>query len=78
MLKMVKFSHDIGVTKIQFNPTYLPSSDIKLNKEMIINKNNWQKFWDKQLEVEQLAETLGVKLEFYRPFHGGFLKDEKI
>lgn len=78
MLKMVRFSYDIGVTKIQFNPTYLPVSDIKLNKEMILNKNNWQIFWDKQLEVEQLAKTLGVKLEFYRPFHGGFLKDEKI
>ena len=73
MVQMLRFSHNIGVTKVQFNPTYIPVPGIKLNREMILNERNWQRFWDKQLEVEQLAETLGVELEFYRPFHGGFL-----
>lgn len=74
MEEMVKFSYNVGATKIQFNPTYLPVSDIKIDKNLIINKDNWNLFWEKQQRVEQLAGELGIPVEFYRPFHGGYLK----
>jgi len=38
------------------------------------NENNWPLFWEQQQRVEQLAKELNQKVEFYYPFHKGYLK----
>ena len=74
MEDMLRFGNNIGVHKVQFTLTYIPAEGIALPLELLCNKDNWQKFWEKQQRVEQLAKELNQQVEFYVPFHGGFLE----
>ena len=71
---MLRFGNSIGADKVQYTLTYTPSEGIALDKEYLCNENNWQQFWEKQLRLEQLAKEMNQKVEFYVPFHGGFLE----
>lgn len=75
MEDMVRFSSNIGANNILFNTTYLAVENIKIPKHLLINKQNWQQFWEMQLKVEQLAKELDIKVEFFRPFHGGYINE---
>lgn len=74
MEDMLRFGNNIGVNKVQFTLTYTSDEGMALPKKLMCNKNNWQRFWEQQQRVEQLAKELNQKVEFYLPFHGGFLK----
>jgi hypothetical protein len=74
MEDMVRFSHNIGATRAQFCLTYTSDGGMALSKNFLCNENNWQEFWEMQQRVEQLAKELNFKVDFYVPFHGGFLK----
>ena len=74
MEDMLRFGNNIGVEKVQFTLTYTSDEGMALPKKLMCNKDNWQQFWEKQQRVEQLAKELNQKVEFYVPFHGGFLK----
>lgn len=71
---MLRFGNSIGADKVQYTLTYTPSEGIALDKKYLCNENNWQQFWEKQLRLEQLAKEMNQKVEFYVPFHGGFLE----
>jgi len=71
---MLRFGNNVGADKVQFTLTYLPVEGIALGKEYLCNEDNWQQFWEKQQRLEQLAKELKQRIEFYVPFHGGFLK----
>jgi len=76
MEDMVRFSHNVGANRIEFSLTYdnEMGMGMALNKKLLCNKDNWQKFWEMQQRVEQLAKELNFQVDFYVPFHKGFLK----
>lgn len=74
MEDMVRFSHNIGANRTEFSLTYTSDLGMALNKDLLCNENNWQEFWEMQQRVEQLAKELNYKVDFYVPFHKGFLK----
>ena len=74
MEDMLRFGNSIGVEKVQFTLTYTSDEGMALSKNLMCNESNWQQFWEKQQRIEQLAKELNQKVEFYLPFHGGFLK----
>jgi hypothetical protein len=47
---------------------------MKIDRRLLCNDKNWDLFWEKQQRIEQLAAELNQKVEFYVPFHGGYLK----
>lgn len=74
MQDMLKFGNNIGVNKVQYTLTYSSDPGMKLDESLMCNKKNWEIFWDAQQKVEQLAKDLKQEVDFYVPFHGGFLK----
>ena len=74
MEDMLRLGNNVGANKVQFTLTYTSDEGMALPKKLMCNENNWEKFWEKQQRVEQLAKELNQKVEFYYPFHGGFLK----
>jgi len=74
MEDMVRFGNNIGAHHVQFNLTYKAGEGTAISKNLLCNKDNWPLFWEKQQRCQQLADELGFNLEFYVPFHGGFLK----
>jgi hypothetical protein len=74
MEDMVRFSHNIGANRVEFSLTYTSDGGMALNKKFLCNETNWQEFWEMQQRVEQLAKELNFKVDFYVPFHRGFLK----
>ena len=72
---MVRFTKKVGASTLQLNPTYISYPDMKLDKKHLCNKNNWEIFWEGQLEAEKVAKELKINLKIYRPFHLGYLKD---
>jgi len=74
MEDMVRFSNDIGANKIQFTLTYVAHHGIRLDSSLMCNENNWEQFWETAQRAEQVAKELNQEIEFYVPFHKGFLK----
>jgi len=74
MEDMVRFSHNIGANKAEFSLTYISDMGMALDKKLMCNENNWQEFWEMQQRAEQVAKELNFKIDFYVPFHKGFLK----
>jgi hypothetical protein len=71
----LRFSNSIGAERVQYSLTYESVPGIALSNDLLCNENNWQLFWEKQQRVEQLAKELNQQVEFYYPFHNGYLKD---
>jgi molybdenum cofactor biosynthesis enzyme MoaA len=71
---MVRFAKNIGAHKLQLSLTYFSDAGMALKGDMLCNENNWELFWEKQQRAEQLAKELALKVEFYYPFHNGYLK----
>jgi hypothetical protein len=46
---------------------------MKIDKNLLCNAKNWNLFWEKQQRIEQLAAELNQEVEFYLPFHGGYI-----
>jgi wyosine [tRNA(Phe)-imidazoG37] synthetase (radical SAM superfamily) len=74
MEDMLRFGNNIGVDKVQFTLTYISDEGMALPTNLMCNKDNWPLFWEQQQRVEQLAKELNQKVEFYYPFHKGYLK----
>jgi hypothetical protein len=74
MEDMLRFGNNIGVDKVQFTLTYISDDGMALSPKLICNESNWQLFWEQQQRVEQLAKELNQRVEFYYPFHKGYLK----
>lgn len=47
----------------------------QLGRENLCNKENWQIFWQAQQDAIKVAEELEFRVDFYVPFHGGFLEN---
>jgi len=74
MKEMIDVAREAGVPKVRFELTYVINGT-KINKNLLCNKDNWEKFWEAQLEVQKYADEIGYDLEWYRPFHNGHLKN---
>lgn len=75
MEDMLRFGNNIGVYKVQFTLTYISDEGMALKSNLMCNESNWQQFWEMQQRVEQLAKELNQRVEFYYPFHKGYLKE---
>lgn len=73
MEDMLRFGNSIGADKVQYNLTYISDPGIKIDRDLLCNENNWEFFWEQQLKIEELAKVLNQKIEFYIPFHNGYL-----
>jgi hypothetical protein len=73
MEDMLRFGNNIGANKVQYSLTYIADPGMKLDKRLLCNSKNWNLFWEKQQRVEQIAKELNQTVEFYVPFHGGYL-----
>lgn len=74
MEDMVRFAHNVGANEVEFNLTYISMEGMELNTNMLCNEKNWQYFWEGQQRAQQVADELGFKVKWYRPFHNGYLK----
>lgn len=74
MEDMLRFGNSIGVFKVQFTLTYTSVDGMAMKSNLLCNESNWQLFWEQQQKVEQLAKELNQRVEFYYPFHKGYLK----
>ena len=75
MEDMLRFGNSIGVFKVQFTLTYVSVDGMAMKSNLLCNEKNWQLFWEQQQKVEQLAKELNQRVEFYYPFHKGYLKE---
>lgn len=73
MEEMVIFAHNIGANSAQFTLTFI-SSDEKISPDLICNSKNWELFWKGQQLAIEMGKKLNYKVEFYVPFHKGYLK----
>ena len=74
MEDMVRFSQNVGANRAEFSLTYDVGTEMALHRNLICNESNWQEFWEMQQRVEQLAKQLNYRVDFYVPFHKGYLK----
>ena len=72
--EMIDLGLETGSNSTQFTLTMKYQADLKIEDSMLCNKDNWQIFWEAQLEAEQYAKDNNYKVVFYVPFHNGFLK----
>ena len=72
---MIDLGLEVGSNSTQFTLTMKYQADLKIEDSMLCNKDNWQTFWEAQLEAEQYAKDNNYKVVFYVPFHNGFLKE---
>lgn len=75
MEQMVRWSHDIGADRAEFTLTFIGAPEFPMGVENICNKDNWHIFWEGQKRAIEVAEELNYKVDFYVPFHGGFLQE---
>lgn len=75
MEDMLRFGNNIGVDKVQYTLTYISDEGMALPKKLMCNEKNWELFWEMQQRVEQLAKELNQRVEFYYPFHKGYLTE---
>jgi MoaA/NifB/PqqE/SkfB family radical SAM enzyme len=75
MEEMVRWSHMIGVDRVEFTLTFLGAPEFQLGIENLCNKDNWEIFWEGQRRALEVADELNFKVDFYVPFHGGFLNN---
>jgi hypothetical protein len=73
MEDMLRFGNNIGANKVQYTLTYISDPGMKIDKNLLCNAKNWNLFWEKQQRIEQLAAELNQEVEFYLPFHGGYI-----
>lgn len=73
MEQMVRWSHEIGVDRVEFTLTFKGAEEFPLGIENICNQDNWEIFWEGQKRVLDVAKELDFKVDFYVPFHGGYL-----
>lgn len=74
MEQMVRWSHDIGVDRVEFTLTFKGTEEFPMGIENLCNETNWEIFWEGQKRAMEVAEELNFNVGFYVPFHGGFLK----
>lgn len=74
IVQMVEWSHSLGVDRCEFTLTFNGSPEFIMGEENLCNENNWEIFWQGQLDAVKRGKELGFKVDFYVPFHGGFLK----
>jgi hypothetical protein len=75
MEQMVRWSHDIGADRAEFTLTFIGAPEFPMGVENICNKDNWHIFWEGQKRAIEVAKELNYKVDFYVPFHGGFLQE---
>ncbi len=73
--EMIDLGLEVGSNSTQFTLTMKYQADLKIQDSKLCNKDNWQIFWEAQLEAEQYAKDNNYKVVFYVPFHNGFLKE---
>ena len=73
MEQMVRWSHEIGVDRVEFTLTFIGAEEFPLGIENLCNETNWEIFWDGQKRALEVAKELDFKVDFYVPFHGGYL-----
>lgn len=74
MIQMVEWSHSLGVDRCEFTLTFNASPEFIMGEENLCNENNWEIFWQGQQDALKRGKELGFRVDFYVPFHGGFLK----
>lgn len=74
VVEMVRWSHSLGVDRAEFTLTFNGSPEFIMGEENLCNQDNWPIFWQAQQDAIKVAEELGFKVDFYVPFHGGFLE----
>ena len=74
MEQMVRYSKNIGANRIQFTLTYVTDPGMKLDRNYLINETNWKMFWEISQRAVQVGKEINQEIEFYVPFHGGYLK----
>lgn len=72
--EMIDLGIEVGANSTQFTLTMKYLSDLKIDSSKLCNSGNWQIFWEAQLEAEAYAKTKNYKVDFYVPFHNGYLK----
>ena len=72
--EMIDLGLEIGSNSTQFTLTMKYQNDLKIKDNMLCNSDNWQIFWNAQLEAEQYAKENNYNVDFYVTFHNGFLK----
>ena len=73
VVEMVRWSHSLGVDRAEFTLTFNGSPEFIMGEENLCNQDNWPIFWQAQQDAIKVAEELGFKVDFYVPFHGGYL-----
>jgi len=73
MEQMVRWSHGVGADRTEFTLTFNGSPTFELGDQHLCNESNWKIFWQGQQKALAVAKELNYHLDFYVPFHGGFL-----
>jgi hypothetical protein len=73
MEQMVRWSHSLGADRTEFTLTFIGANEFPMGVENICNEDNWHIFWAGQQRAIEVANELNYRVDFYVPFHKGFL-----
>lgn len=74
-VQMVELAHDLGVTRLQFNPTHSAGREGGTDfDEVLVNQSNYQLFAEAERLLLQRASELGIGIILVRPLDLGMSK----
>jgi MoaA/NifB/PqqE/SkfB family radical SAM enzyme len=70
--QMVELAHDMGVTRVQFNPTHTAGRVGRTDfDEVVVNRANYRRFAEAEKRLLKRASELGVEITLVRPLDLG-------
>jgi molybdenum cofactor biosynthesis enzyme MoaA len=72
--EMIDLGIEVGSNSTQFTLTMKYQADLKIDDSKLCNSNNWKIFWEAQKDAEEYAKSKNYNVDFYVPFHNGYLK----
>lgn len=72
--EMIDLGIEVGANSTQYTLTMKYQADLKIEDEKLCNIDNWEIFWEAQKDAEEYAKSKNYTVDFFVPFHNGYLK----